>query len=84
VALGRVRPEQVRIDFSGVMRVERPAREVDRDFEEAQSFRPGLFLRHKYARRPGHDVVPAWATRLDDRVREFSRNKFSSLRQPVA
>lgn len=84
IALGRVKPQQVSIDFAGVLRVERPPGEVERDFRESESFRPGLFLRHKYAPRPGHERVPAWAATLDDRVREFSREKFSSLRQPAA
>lgn len=84
VMLGRVRPQQVSIDFKGVMRVERESRDVDEDFEEAQSFRPGLFLRHKYAPRPGHERTPKWAERLDHSVREFSRRKYMSLRQPAA
>lgn len=84
VALGRVKPQQVSIDFAGVLRVERPPGDVGKDFEEAASFRPGLFLRHKYAPRPGQERVPVWAAQLDDRVREFSRKKFSSLRQPAA
>lgn len=84
VMLGRVRPQQVSIDFNGVMRVEREARDVDKDFAEATSFRPGLFLRHKYAPRPGHEKTPVWAVRFDQRVREISRAKFTSLRQPAA
>jgi hypothetical protein len=52
IMLGRVKPQQVSIDFNGVMRVSREAREVDRDLAELESFRPGLFLRHKYAMRP--------------------------------
>lgn len=51
VALGRVRPQQVSIDFNGVLRVERPPRDVDRDQADALSFVPGFFLRHKYAAR---------------------------------
>jgi len=50
VALGRIKPQQVSIDFKGVLRVERPPHEVGRDFAEAVSFRPGMFVRHKYAR----------------------------------
>ena len=84
VMLGRVKPQQVSIDFNGVMRVERPPREVDRDFAEAESFRPGLFVRHKYAPRPGHERTPRWAEQLDDSVRKFSRRKFISSRQPAA
>jgi hypothetical protein len=81
IALGRVKPQQVSIDFKGVLRVERPPGEIERDFGEAESFRPGLFLRHKYAPRPGHERTPAWAERFDQSLRELSRQRF---RQPVA
>lgn len=72
VMLGRVKPQQVSIDFKGVMRVERrPPREVDRDFEEATSFRPGLFLRHKYAR---HGAVLSDKEQLRrERIARFER-----------
>lgn len=79
VALGRVRPEQVKIDFDGVLRVSRRPRDVDRDLAEAASFRPGLFLRHKYAHRPGHERTPVWCDRLDRNVRDFSHAKYHQV-----
>lgn len=85
VALGRVAPQQVSMDFDGILRVREPdPYDLACEFEEAGSFRPGLFLRHKYALRPGQERPPVWADVLDDRVREFSRAKYTSLRQPAA
>jgi Replication protein len=84
VMLGRVRPQQVSIDFKGVLRVERPPGEVEKDLRETIEFVPGFFLRHKYAPRPDQNRAPAWAVTLDQNVREFSREKYSSLRQPAA
>jgi hypothetical protein len=85
VALGRIKPQQVSMDFDGILRVQsRAPDEVARDFEESASFRPGLFLRHKYAPRPGQERTPAWADAFDDGVRAFSRAKYTASRQPAA
>lgn len=84
IALGRVKPQQVSIDFNGVLRVERPPGEVEKDFREVESFRPGLFLRHKYAPRSGHERTPAWAKRIDESVKKYADQQRTSLRQPAA
>jgi plasmid rolling circle replication initiator protein Rep len=85
VALGRVMPQQVSMDFEGILRIRgRDPAEIAIEAEDAISFRPGLFLRHKYAPRPGLERTPAWAAALDDNVRRFSREKYTSLRQPAA
>jgi len=73
VMLGRIKPQQVSIDFKGVMRVERPPHDVGRDLVEVESFRPGLFLRHKYAR---HEPVR--------RDREQLRKEYDSRQQRAA
>lgn len=81
VALGRVCPQQVSIDFDGVLRVRgRDPDDIALEFKDSQSFRPGMFLRHKYAPRPGLDRTPAWAVKLDRDVQRISRNKFSRQR----
>jgi hypothetical protein len=79
VALGRVRPQQLGIDFDGVFRVRgRDPGEVRAEEVEAASFQVGFFpLRHKYAPRPGHERTPAWARRLDLAVREVARQQVS-------
>lgn len=83
VALGRVLPQQVAIDFRGEFRIRgRDPDEVRIETDDAQSFRPGMFLRHKYASRLYEQRTPAWAVKLDRNVQRFSRDKFS--RQPAA
>jgi plasmid rolling circle replication initiator protein Rep len=85
VALGRVKPQQVSIDFNGILRVRgRDPDDVCNEQAEAESFRPGLFLRHKYAPRPGHDRTPAWAVRLDQAVKVYADEQRTSLRQLAA
>jgi replication protein len=70
VALGKVTPHQVCIDFDGVLRVRgRDPDDVRIEHGESESFRPGMFLRHKYAQRPGYERTPAWAKAMDRQVR---------------
>jgi Replication protein len=78
VALGRVLAQQIAIDFKGTLRVRgRDPDDVGREMLDAESFRPGLFLRHKYSPRPGHERTPVWAIKLDKQVQRYSREKFS-------
>jgi hypothetical protein len=78
VALGRIRSQQLAIDFDGVFRPRgRDETEVRADEAEAASFQVGFFPRHKYAPRPGHERTPAWARRLDIAVREIARQQLS-------
>jgi hypothetical protein len=85
IALGRVKPQQVSMDFEGILRVRaRDSLDVKRDFEEAGSFRPGLFLRHKYAPRPGQERPTAWADRFDDAVKMYSDAQRARSRQLAA
>jgi hypothetical protein len=85
VALGHVKPQQVSIDFKGVLRVRgRDPDDVAREFEEGESFRPGFFVRHKYAPRPGHERTPAWAIKLDQAMKQYADEQRTRSRQPAA
>ena len=79
VALGKVYPHQISLDFKGIFRVRgRDPADVAREMKETQSFTPGLFLRHKYAPRPGHQERPtAWSRQFDSEIRERSITRFS-------
>lgn len=78
VALGRVRPQQVSIDFKGELRVRGQDPDVvRREEQEAESFRPGWFLRHKYAPRQG--VRPDPETRERDAAKESLRKWYGEL-----
>lgn len=78
VALGRIRPQQIAIDFHGILRIRgRDPDEVSVEHKDSESFRPGMFIRHKYAPRPGDERVPKWAKDFDKAVQELSRVKFS-------
>lgn len=77
VALGRILPQQIALGLDGVFRIRgRDPDNVRSELQEAESFQPGRFFLHKYARRRV-PLTPAWATALDNRVRNAARKKFS-------